>query len=67
MLNEKWLSDEWIEEFIARFKTQFARDFNYLPEEPEDDPLEYVSDDDIIFDDDGYDDTDDDYSDDYHH
>lgn len=49
MFSSVQLSDEWIEEFIAKFKTQFVRDFNFLPEEIEegDDPLEYVSDDDI--------------------
>lgn len=44
----EWLSDEWIVEFIALFKQQFARDFNYLSDHSDvDDPLEYVSDDDI--------------------
>lgn len=41
------LDEQWVQEFIAKFKAQFARDFNYLPDEEVEDPLQYVSDDDI--------------------
>lgn len=43
------LSDEWIVEFITKFKETFVRDFNYLTDDTLQPPerLEYVSDDDI--------------------
>lgn len=41
------LDEEWIREFIEKFKAQFIRDFNFLPEEEVEDPLQYISDGDI--------------------
>ena len=42
------LDEEWVQEFIEKFKSQFTRDFNYLPTDEEvDDPQQYISDDDI--------------------
>lgn len=48
-LKSEWLSNEWVTEFIALFKSHFNRDFNYLSDHTgTDEPLEYVSDDDIV-------------------
>ena len=48
-LTSEWLSADWINEFVTLFKKHFARDFNYLSNHPDtDEPLEYVSDEDII-------------------
>lgn len=41
------LDKDWIQEFIQKFKSQFIRDFNFLPEEEVEDPLQYISDGDI--------------------
>lgn len=41
------LDEDWIQEFIQKFKSQFIRDFNFLPEEEVEDPLQYISDGDI--------------------
>lgn len=41
------LDNEWIQQFITKFKEHFARDFNYLPQEEVEDLLQYISDDDI--------------------
>lgn len=41
------LDKDWIQEFIQKFKSQFVRDFNFLPEEEVEDPLQYISDGDI--------------------
>lgn len=45
----EWLDEEWIKSFISTFKEHFARDFNYLPENPSEDidTDDYISDDDI--------------------
>lgn len=41
------LDEEWIQQFIEKFKQQFARDFPFLPTEEVEDPLQYVRDEDI--------------------
>lgn len=49
ILIDEFLSEQWVEDFIALFKSQFTRDFNFLPDPlPEsEDAQQYISDADI--------------------